>query len=684
MGMPVVSYQFEGLVLNITLCSPNGCRWADSCIVIPEDYPHGEAVLTGEEYIVLKPGRLSDILDQVYRKHFGCGLKYSPSCGITTETGSLQDDVCNRSFMSSNFIGDKCSVATDNTDDGDADDDVEGMNSDLASDIEQVRICYGAKAVEVYDLKGIDIAMVDLRIPMTFLDPIVSNAWGVDRRCPLTLRLHLSRSFYRKNIESPKLECYQTTQRCRLAAQVRNIANDFCKSVWNKTEEQLQKSARVASPLTPLAENAFPWPKSSSSPTLPKQISQRSSTVTLWDEGTMILNQSPRPNFSRASTKEALDLLADPSSTTKDPNKAVPLSTNGFLVQLMDYVRRRIPTCSSYCVICDRLHLFASAAMLKPAVCSRDLCTFAFQQLKVGADAAEDVAAEAGVVDLLVCMAKAAVCSTRAEKVFEPYPHVFDPNNPKQLAFSPANKDYMKIRKVLQAFPSVKNIYQSTDLLELRRQLDMREPLAYPLLQWLLSSNRSHIIKLQEEVQLKSMGTRHQYLLVTEPPEKQIRFNELKSKYGSKFAFHGSPIENWHCILREGLKNASGTSLQIHGTAHGSGIYLATNASTSFGYSRVSPPTNKMIRQESQDNQFINEANMHCIALCEVIDSGLRDVGWCWVQERTDHVCTRFFFVYDSWNSQTVNANITDTRNATFLAEISTALQRHHQFVNNS
>ena len=60
--------------------------------------------------------------------------------------------------------------------------------------------------------------------------------------------------------------------------------------------------------------------------------------------------------------------------------------------------------------------------------------------------------------------------------------------------------------------------------------------------------------------------------------------------------YSGSNIENWHSIVRRGLLNASGTNLQIHGAAHGSGIYLSPKAAVSFGYSatRVSRTTRVM------------------------------------------------------------------------------------------
>ncbi len=41
------------------------------------------------------------------------------------------------------------------------------------------------------------------------------------------------------------------------------------------------------------------------------------------------------------------------------------------------------------------------------------------------------------VVDLLVAMCKAALQSSRKSIIFEPYPSVVDPYNPRTLAFSP-------------------------------------------------------------------------------------------------------------------------------------------------------------------------------------------------------------------------------------------------------
>lgn len=70
---------------------------------------------------------------------------------------------------------------------------------------------------------------------------------------------------------------------------------------------------------------------------------------------------------------------------------------------------------------------------------------------------------------------------------------------------------------------------------------------------------------------------------VDHPIEKQKQFN---SNCDIVHVFHGSPIHNWYSIMRNGLKNYSGTDMMTHGQALGAGIYLASNISTSLGYCR--------------------------------------------------------------------------------------------------
>uniref|UniRef100_A0A673T0G8 Poly [ADP-ribose] polymerase n=1 Tax=Suricata suricatta TaxID=37032 RepID=A0A673T0G8_SURSU len=333
-------------------------------------------------------------------------------------------------------------------------------------------------------------------------------------------------------------------------------------------------------------------------------------------------------------TSGLIGILAPSASPAAQPApngaKCIPIRDRGFLVQTIEFAEQRIPVLNEYCVVCDEPHVFQNGPMLRPTVCERELCVFAFQTLGVMNEAADEIA-------------------TGAQK-----------------------KNYDRVMKALDSITSIREMTQAP-YLEIKKQMDKQDPLAHPLLQWVISSNRSHIVKLPVNRQLKFMHTPHQFLLLSSPPAKESNFRAAKKHFGSTFAFHGSHIENWHSILRNGLVVASNTRLQLHGAMYGSGIYLSPMSSISFGYSGMNKKQKVTAKDEpassskssstsqsqrkGQQAQFLQSRNLKCIALCEVITSpDLHKHGEIWVVPNTDHVCTRFFFVYE--DGQVGDANI--------------------------
>uniref|UniRef100_A0A7M4FK46 Poly [ADP-ribose] polymerase n=1 Tax=Crocodylus porosus TaxID=8502 RepID=A0A7M4FK46_CROPO len=259
----------------------------------------------------------------------------------------------------------------------------------------------------------------------------------------------------------------------------------------------------------------------------------------------------------RLSLTSGLIGILTPSSSSPlqaAPNygaKCIPVRDHGFLVQTIEFAEQRIPVLNEYCVVCDEPHVFQNGPMLRPTVCERELCVFAFQTLGVMNEAADEIA-------------------TGAQK-----------------------KNYDRVMRALDSITSIREMTQAP-YLEIKKQMDKQDPLAHPLLQWVISSNRSHIVKLPVNRQLKFMHTPHQFLLLSSPPAKESNFRAAKNLYGSTFAFHGSHIENWHSILRNGLVVASNTRLQLHGAMFGIGIYLSPLSSISFGYSGMNKKQQKV------------------------------------------------------------------------------------------
>uniref|UniRef100_A0A3Q1JZS8 PARP catalytic domain-containing protein n=1 Tax=Anabas testudineus TaxID=64144 RepID=A0A3Q1JZS8_ANATE len=452
----------------------------------------------------------------------------------------------------------------------------------LNADIEAVRTLYSDSAVSVREYGSIDCVDIDLNINSNLLDEEVAKAWRINPSEHIIIRLHFSLSQYLYG-PVPSVEVFQpsNTDHSCLGKQLQKILTVFISREWkhltNKETEVRQKGRhswfRPNGTIKKFRARLSIWLPLSKYLTIKliqmiilpaiklSRFTNHTTSYTIKNPTGELFTYTPSGKSSaRLSTKQLIELLF--SSQAIRHCKTTPTLQHGFLVQVMRYVEQRIPTLNEYCVVCDERHVFQNGPMLKPAVCTRELCVFSFNTLGVMSGVTEEVATGAEVIDLLVAMCRAALQSSRKSIIFEPYPSVVDPCNPQILAFSPKRKSYDRLQKALDSILLIRRIAQGP-YSEIKKQMDKIDPLAHPLLQWILASNRSHIVKLPPNRQLKFMHTSHQFLLISSPPSKEARFQTARKLYGSTFAFHGSHIENWHSILRNGLVNASYTKLQV-------------------------------------------------------------------------------------------------------------------------
>ncbi|XP_031688868.1 protein mono-ADP-ribosyltransferase PARP6-like isoform X2 [Oncorhynchus kisutch] len=536
----------------------------------------------------------------------------------------------------------------------------------LDMDIDSVKAIYADTAVSVREHGSIDDVDVDMLINVSFLDDEVARAWKIVPTEPIIVRLRFSLSQY-LNGPAPSVEVFQPSNRegFSLGLQLQKVISSFVSQQWkylsNETLTAQQKTRHtwfkpggtikrfraglsILSPISKSSGQEHVLKVKMIGPELKvNRLMNRTMAYTIKNTRGELLTYTTNgkrvavsavKSPAHITTKQLIELLF--SSQAFIQCKSAPTLQHGFLVQVMKYAEQRIPTLNEYCVVCDERHIFQYASMLKPAVCSRELCVFSFYTLGVMAGAAEEV-------------------SNGAEK-----------------------KSYDRLQKALDSIMTIREMTQGP-YSSIKKQMDTIDPLAHPLLQWITSSNRSHIVKLPLNRQLKFMHTPHQFLLTSSPPAKEARFRVARKLYGSTFAFHGSHIENWHSILRNGLVNASCTKLQLHGAAYGKGIYLSPVSSVSYGYSGMGRGQHHVttkeelgkrynrintIQQERQgQSRFLQSRNLNCIALCEVITSkDLQKHGDTWVCPISDHVCTRFFFVYENGQVGDADINTQDIR----------------------
>lgn len=289
-----------------------------------------------------------------------------------------------------------------------------------------------------------------------------------------------------------------------------------------------------------------------------------------------------------------------------------------------------------HCCIC---HCELPFSVIKPSICDKKLCEVGFNEIGVGTSVATEIKRDAKAADLLLSIF---ACSLHDKRYIKPKP-------PDSLM--------RNIELLLNKIPSMKTISQNcrndSDIIKMCGKDSLE------LLRWVILSNRSQLIHLPDELKLKSVGFREQFMTLIASPSAEEAFQRKKaSKHEKKkqkkkkqqqqqqpkrtesnkkslFLWHGSGGERWHSIIRNGLMNMSNKDC-VHGAAHGSGIYLAKDVSTSLSYTnRV-----KNLYKNSELGSYLT-----LIALCEVIPNELfNDIGRIATLQDEEAIIVRFVF----------------------------------------
>lgn len=126
--------------------------------------------------------------------------------------------------------------------------------------------------------------------------------------------------------------------------------------------------------------------------------------------------------------------------------------------------------------------------------------------------------------------------------------------------------------------------------------VDRIPPGLLSLLRWIVATNRACILQTDERSESEDGDTVWgmpgwiQFRFAMGAPDEELKFvqavnktkADLNLKYETLFAWHGSPLYNWHSIIRQGLRFDD----IAHGRAFGHGVYHSQNLATSMGYSQ--------------------------------------------------------------------------------------------------
>ncbi|KAI0555983.1 hypothetical protein F4679DRAFT_520602 [Xylaria curta] len=181
---------------------------------------------------------------------------------------------------------------------------------------------------------------------------------------------------------------------------------------------------------------------------------------------------------------------------------------------------------------------------------------------------------------------------------------------------------------------------------------DRIPPAAMKLLRWIIASNRSFIVQLDDtlsksnEINSSDVGDKRQdrseekvsgldgwiqFRFAQGSPEKEARFlealREVESPHRTILAWHGSAVGNWHSIIREGLD----FKVITNGRAYGQGVYFSRSFDYSLTYSNLHgqqqeqsiwPHSFLQITQAISLNELVNQPHkfQHSVN-CYVVDA---------------------------------------------------------------
>lgn len=303
--------------------------------------------------------------------------------------------------------------------------------------------------------------------------------------------------------------------------------------------------------------------------------------------------------------------------------------TNNFFYNLLFYLRDRLQNCTNYCVICYKKHESESTRLKS---CSKEICEFRFEEV-IGFSLYAELQTYPEMVELDLSFASSTLLSSRAQSIFEPFPSfllIKNQNRGKSGFFDrsehdsyacgmDSNKDMDQLKRLMSEIPTLDALKSAPDDDSLKQLFTRRcssDPiLSYKLAKYIVATNRLTIVKLgPHEVIAKVPASIEQFIVADHPSEILLSFNKMKAKHGSFFAFHGSPIENWYSILRNGIRSLSNTHLMTTGAARGAGVYTGDNINMSLNYCKLGSLSGGVW----PSSKFKSAG---CIAIVEIIDN---------------------------------------------------------------
>lgn len=243
---------------------------------------------------------------------------------------------------------------------------------------------------------------------------------------------------------------------------------------------------------------------------------------------------------------------------------------NDFICDLIIILNEIIPNIYNKCTICGE-HILSENII---DTCGKLDCINCSSKLVTNNYVCDYFNRDENVFILLIYTAYSCLKHPNAQLVMVPFPKLVE--NITELA-NILKYDISNINSLIEIVSGAKNDN------DLQKKLGKTE---YGFLKFVLKTNNTNLISSKlfdkDNNETSSAFTSSDVICydVRHEPVLENKFSGLELRY----LFHGSSLANWYAILRNGLKNCSGTKLMANGAVYGSGVYLSDSSSMSFGY----------------------------------------------------------------------------------------------------
>jgi hypothetical protein len=240
------------------------------------------------------------------------------------------------------------------------------------------------------------------------------------------------------------------------------------------------------------------------------------------------------------------------------------------LPDIHKFITKQIDDLAHGCVVCGTPHGARArgsreAKLRRPIPCQTAKCSTIWNRACLDVRLT-DIRVDPNTVDMLLLGIHAATVANRMDLL---------PGCPIKATHT--------ISAVLDALPALSTFKTANNI---STALRASHSSAEQLLTWVLSSYRGYLASTSGILKIPGMPGAHQFILANAAPELEAAFAAKVGRNGTtKVLFHGTSLDRLPGILSQGLRIGSGSTLQRNGAAHGNGIYMADDPSTSFSYS---------------------------------------------------------------------------------------------------